>query len=576
MGFMKVYTGEVIADQYPNSLAHSVHFAYSADGIVFQPLNQGYGILFARAEIRQDNTLAERSVLEPRLHRGNDEYIITAVTVYAEETRTKENRSKENRSKENRAGEEGRTDGDEIVLWRTKDFVTFSEQEPVSCEKLRREFADGGCRTTESTGGHGAEILEIPDGLWENIRNRWLPLESVRVEYPPEVEIREWADLDKLTVRVIYSDGSADEKKVTWDIENRININNGCYKISGTIEPQTTGFPLAVGYADPVFFSWQGSRYFLATNDNENDVGLYIRRADTVEGLFAEGVGEACILDYDQEKGFCQTFWAPEAHVIGGELYILFAVSGEQWGPQCHMMRLKKGGQPMRASDWEEPVRVRRADGSPLAQDGITLDMTYFRAGDRSYVCWSFRHGIGTPKDSGSMLYLATVEEDCPWVLTSEPVLISRPLYGWENNSGTINNEGPYALILEDRIYLAYSGGDACGYYYAVGYLTASVGDDLLDAGNWIKLPAPVFCSASVEGIQGPGHNSFFRNEEGKLMIAYHAQEREKYFKRCTAYHRVHVSKSGLPMLNVVGERDVAEKLRRVEIRVRPYLDAKR
>ena len=99
-----------------------------------------------------------------------------------------------------------------------------------------------------------------------------------------------------------------------------------------------------------------------------------------------------------------------------------------------------------------------------------------------------------------------------------------------------------------------------------VGYLTASVGSNLLDAGSWTKLPTAAFSSSSIEGIQGPGHNSFFRDEQGRLMIAYHAQEREKYFKRCSAFHRVHLSKSGFPLLNVAGERDLAEELREVEL----------
>ena len=65
------------------------------------------------------------------------------------------------------------------------------------------------------------------------------------------------------------------------------------------------------------------------------------READAVEGLFS-GAEEHLILDKDEERGFIQTFWAPEFHQIGGELYILFAVSGVKWGPQCHMMKLKK------------------------------------------------------------------------------------------------------------------------------------------------------------------------------------------------------------------------------------------
>lgn len=537
MASIRVYTGEIVENKYPASLAYSVHFAVSREGEAFESLNQGYGILFARAAIREDNTIAERGIRNPRLRKEGEEYLICAELL----------------------DENWNPLEDGYLVWRTKDFVRFSEQEWM-------EAVSGAGEQEEPEAMSGAEELEIPEELLAGIYERWVPLQSVAAEVPTGVRVKSLEELEQVRVRVTYSDGSTDEKPVNWDRESLVPSGGGKYRITGRLEPVNTGFPLAVGYADPVLFFWQGSWYFLATNDNVNDIGLFVRRADTVAGLFAEDTEEHCILAYNEEKGFCQTFWAPEFHVIGGVPYILFAVGGKQWAPQCHMMRLKEGGQITEPYGWEEPVRVCRADGNPLTTDGITLDMTYFEAGGGSYVCWSYRYGIGTPKDTGSMLYIAAVNESCPYRLTSEPVLLSRPLYGWENTSGTVNNEGPYALILGDTVYLAYSGGDACGYYYVVGYLTAPVGRDLLDAGNWTKLPTAVFSSSSIAGIQGPGHNSFFRDEQGRLMIAYHAQEREKYFKRCSAFHRVHLSKSGFPLLNVAGDRDVAEELRRVEL----------
>ena len=561
MAFIKVYTEEIVENKYPASLAHSVHFAVSPDGKTFESLNQGYGILFARAAVREDNTIAERGIQNPRLGKAGEDYLIYAKPL------------DENWEP---------LEGGGYLVWKTRDFVRFSEQEwmervPGAGEQEKPGIASGsveqenvesipGVGEQENAGSVPGACLEIPEELLAGIWERWVPLHSVSAEVPGEVRIKSLEELKQVRARVFYSDGSLDEKPVSWNRESLMSLGEGRYRIRGRMESVDTGFPLAVGYADPVLLFWKGAWFFLATNDNVNDVGLFVRRADTLAGLFAENVKEYCILDYNEEKGFCQTFWAPEFHVIGGALYILFAVGGKQWAPQCHMMRLKEGGEITDAAAWEEPVRVCRADGRPLTEEGITLDMTYFKAGDGSYVCWSYRYGIGTPKDTGSMLYIASVDETCPQRLTSEPVLLSRPLYGWENTSGTINNEGPYALILGDTVYLAYSGGDACGYYYVVGYLTASVGSNLLDAGSWTKLPTAAFSSSSIEGIQGPGHNSFFRDEQGRLMIAYHAQEREKYFKRCSAFHRVHLSKSGFPLLNVAGERDLAEELREVEL----------
>lgn len=35
--------------------------------------------------------------------------------------------------------------------------------------------------------------------------------------------------------------------------------------------------------------------------------------------------------------------------------------------------------------------------------------------------------------------------------------------------------------------------------------------------------------------------NSSYYDEEGRLMVTYHAQETETYHKRCTTMHRVHI-----------------------------------
>lgn len=532
MNYIKVYTKEATGDEYPNSFANSVHFALcGADGKV-EELNQGCGILYACAMIREDDTLLERGVGHPVVFARDGQYGILAEYVDAEGNLL---------------------EPDTLLLWETKDFVDFSEQREVSRAEYSGYFLKG-----DTT-------LSLPDALCGKIRARWVPLCSVRADYPEKFSIKDTKELSEVMAKVIYSDGSVDEKRIFWDEGEVRALKPGLTaKVHGEIRAVSPEFPLAVGYADPVIFHWEDAWYFLATNDNVNDIGIFVRRADTVKGLFAPDGKEYCILAQNREKGLSQTFWAPEFHVIGGVPYIIFAVSGSAWGPQCHFMKLKEGGKIIRAEDWEEPVRVVKQDGRPLAQDGITLDMTWVRSGGQGYLVWSYRRGIGTEADTGSMLWIATADEEKPWVLTSPPVLLSRPLFGWENTKGTINNEGPYALYADGRIYLAYSGGDACGYSYAVGYLVAKDGADLLEPGSWKKFPSPMLRSTFVDGIQGPGHNSFFRDEDGRWMVAYHAQERGKYNCRCSTYHRVHFSVDGLPVLHVAGERDVADGIRKV------------
>lgn len=228
----------------------------------------------------------------------------------------------------------------------------------------------------------------------------------------------------------------------------------------------------------------------------------------------------------------------------------------------------EKGGSLIAPESWEEPVRIRKKDGSFLAEDGITLDMTYLKAGERSYVVWSYRRNIGTPYDTGSMLYIAEVDEKQPWQLSSDPVLLTRPLYGWENVNHTINNEGPYAFIADGKVYLTYSGGAADGYTYALGLLTADAKDDLLDISVWKKRCTPVLSYYSVEGIYGPGHNSFFTDAQGNLMIAYHAEDALEHHLRCDGIHRVHFNIHGEPVFDLSAKRDLDPALSQVEMEV--------
>ena len=123
---------------------------------------------------------------------------------------------------------------------------------------------------------------------------------------------------------------------------------------------------------------------------------------------------------------------------------------------------------------------------------------------------------------------------------------MSRPLFGWENVAGTINNEGPNAFIHDGKIYLTYSGGSANAYTYAVGLFTADFDADLLDLSSWKKSLTPIMSFYSVDDY-GPGHNSFFTDENGNLMIAYHAETGIHEHLRCDMIRKVCFKEDGTP-----------------------------
>lgn len=544
-----VYTRKEREGCYPAGLARSIHFAVSRDCSNYQPLHKNYGILFAEGEISDDNTILPKGVKEPFVFSmGEGEYGIAAVRV-------------------NEDGSSDELSHGKLLLWKTSDFISFHYVGLIEKEDIDPEHFSKEC--TEIHGEQvSCSVIEIDAALCDQICQHWNQLRQVAVNLPEKVTISSEQELDDIRAEAVYSDGSTALKRVKWQKEQVAFNTPGTYQVNGKLYDRQYPFPLAKGYGDPVLFQWDGKWHFLGTNDNLDDIGLYVREADTIEGLFEEGAEEHLILGVDEEKGFIQTFWAPEFHIIGGQPYILFAVGGKVWGPQCYLMKLMNGGRIIEAAGWETPVKILRQNGRPLAEDGITLDMTYLLAGGNSYMVWSYRQYIGTPKDTGSMLYIAKVNEERPWRLASEPVLLSRPLFGWENVSGTINNEGPHCFVHNGKVYLAYSGGDACGYTYVVGLLTADETQDLTDVTVWKKSVTPILSFYSVEGVYGPGHNSFFVDGDGNLMIAYHGETSIESRLRCDGIHRVHFDIHGAPVFDMSAERDLDPALSAVSIQV--------
>ena len=534
---IRVYTRTPTGD-YTNSLANSAHFAIGGDGD-FVPLNKNYGVLFAEGIIDERNVIVEKGLAKPQLFMVDENtFGITALRV-------------------DKDGEIDTLCGERVLFWTTDDFIRFKSHGLVEKNDRRllkhmaatEAMSDSDILKSEnilqssSKVFHGEQSQDAPKSdflfgaRYSETASDMVSItdeiaEKVRAHYFPEKHISNAATMH----------GKACQTAASQSLQTDLENVSGC-------EHKTYGFPLAVGYADPVIFKWKRQYYFIATNDNTNAVGLYARESDTVEGLFDPDVREHVILEYNEEKGFVQTFWAPELHEIAGDIYVLFAVGGKRWSPQSYVMKLKKGGSIVNPNHWEGPIRVKKADGTYLAEEGITLDMTYFCADERHYLSWSYRKGINSPTDTGSMLYIAEIDKNTPHILKSEPVLLSRPLYGWENIQGTINNEGSFPLITENKIYLAYSGGAAGGYTYAIGLLSINRGGNCLNPDEWEKLPHPLLSYYSFPGEFGPGHNSFFLDENGNTMIAYHAQQKMNRAPRCTAIRQVCFRANGEPFV---------------------------
>ncbi len=209
---------------------------------------------------------------------------------------------------------------------------------------------------------------------------------------------------------------------------------------------------------------------------------------------------------------------------------------------------------------------------------GICLDMTYFLIDDVHYVSWSNRdinrdgdgsneYGTNGPSD----IYIATIDPDKPWQLTSKPVCLCRPIYGWDRLETEVD-EGPYILRHGDDLFITFSGASV-GTPYVVGILKAKYGSDLLDPKSWHELPYPILTSESVPGQFGPGNNNFVKDPESDddlIALLYRPLPAGGRFDnpRHAAVRRVHWNASGMPNLEMKPDDELNPKFANVSLKV--------
>ena len=118
--------------------------------------------------------------------------------------------------------------------------------------------------------------------------------------------------------------------------------------------------------------------------------------------------------------------------------------------------------------------------------------------------------------------------------------------------------EGPYALVSRDKLYITFSAA-AVDTSYVVSYLVIDPGRDLLEPGNWRKNNYPILTSRSVKGEYGTGHNAYVTDENGLVWNTYHARPGVEGV-RSSGIRRVHFDIDGAPMLDVTEELDLKKE----------------
>ena len=265
--------------------------------------------------------------------------------------------------------------------------------------------------------------------------------------------------------------------------------------------------------ADPFITRVDNAWYFTASVPEYDRIVL--RRADSLDGL--RTAPETVVWHAHAEGWMSQHIWAPELHRIDGAWYLYFAASRKDdiWALRPWVLRCADAD-PV-AGRWQECGMLTRAPGDEFSFTDFSLDMTTFPLRGRRYCVWAEKVSVGKKI---SNLYLAEMAD--PLTLKTPQMLLSSPTYAWERHGFWVN-EGPAALITEDRIFLTYSASDT-GPAYCMGMLWADADADLTDISAWHRSNRPVARTNAEKGLFGPGHNSFFRDEQDTIYTAFHAR----------------------------------------------------
>lgn len=274
---------------------------------------------------------------------------------------------------------------------------------------------------------------------------------------------------------------------------------------------------------DPFVLYENGTYYMYATHDNK---GISFWKGPSPDKLKYSGI---C---YFKEDSFgCECFWAPEVvKRADGKFVMHFTARDRKDGI------LRTG---VAVADSPEGVFKDAFKGKAMFDIGMaTIDASCFVDDDgKAYLFFvkdcstNIIDGIHT-----SQIFAAELSVDLT-KLVSEPVLIAEPSQKWETkslpapcmglveefenkgeNSAFLWNEAPSVIKHGGKYFLTYSANCFDSRFYSVG---CAVADSPL--GKYVKYDNNPIMSYIEGELSGPGHNSFFKAENGETLCAFHA-----------------------------------------------------
>lgn len=282
-----------------------------------------------------------------------------------------------------------------------------------------------------------------------------------------------------------------------------------CYKDkankSGNILFETGCYPYATFH--------NGKYYFMMQEDVDNQIAIWC--ADDIKDI---SQGERRVIWKPSGDDKSQHIWSPELHFINNKWYVYYeADNGNTDNHKIYVLE-NPSADPMKGSFTFKGSLT----GNAKWEYGI--HPTTFVNNGTQYLVWS-----GWPSKrieiETQCIFIAKMSN--PWTVSSDRVMLSRPIYEWErqwiNPNGTRSaypifvNENPEAMISRDgkKVVVYYAASGCWTIYGCVGMVYADTNANLLDPKSWHKCKEPVFMSALKDSIYAPANICIVTPEDG-------------------------------------------------------------
>ena len=265
--------------------------------------------------------------------------------------------------------------------------------------------------------------------------------------------------------------------------------------------------PLTYDDSPDPFVCYAHGDYYAVFCSGERGCSVSVSKSKKLQDVFKT---DKKIVYQSELPNYAFNHWAPELHYFEGTWYIY--TCADDGVNHHHRVVVLKG-------TTQSPQDSFVFAGVLDTGDYYSIDASPFIAPNgKLYLMWSSSKKEGV--DNPCQLYIEEMESPVTMKNPGERHMVCDIEYSWE---GTVN-EGSAILIKNGKLYVSYSANAYAHPEYCLGLL-ACFNADCADYKEWTwhKTSTPIL--SQIEGLYGPGHNSFTVSPDGKEdWIVYHAK----------------------------------------------------